>query len=278
MRKTLFVLSFIPVFLLALVAQHALACCIDNDLDGYGIAYLSECDHPDEFDCDDDAGDDPAICATCTCEEPDCAPCARCINPGAAEAPYGGPLCDDGVDNDCDGDIDIVDADCFECTEPGACDDQNPCTDDDCVAGFCVNTNNAAPCDDGNPCTADDVCAEGGCSGVPFDLDADEDGFVSELCGGTDCDDSDPAVRPGAFEGPADDPTCTDGVDNNCNGYLDFEDAGCAVGSACAPAETADAAVYGAPSREKSRLSSFLFALLLPIGAVVLLRRVFRKK
>ena len=35
MRKTILACFFTPVFLLALVAQYALACCIDNDQDGY---------------------------------------------------------------------------------------------------------------------------------------------------------------------------------------------------------------------------------------------------
>jgi hypothetical protein len=277
MRKTRFVLSFTLVFLLALVAQHALACCIDDDGDGYGVAFLDECFYPDELDCDDNAADDPAICATCACEEPDCAPCARCINPGAAEAAYRGPLCGDGVDNDCDGDIYDLDTGCQECSIPEDCDDANPCTDDDCVTGFCVNTNNADPCDDGNPCTTDDFCAEGGCTGVPFDLDQDEDGSVSDLCGGDDCDDSDPTAYPGGIEGPVGDISCEDESDNDCNGYIDLRDVGC-KDAGWAPAETADAAVYGAPSREGSKLSNLLFALLLPLGAVVLLRRILRKR
>ena len=36
--------------------------------------------------------------------------------------------------------------------------------------------------------------------------------------------DSDPAVHRAAFEGPADDPPCTDQVDNNCNGYIDGDE------------------------------------------------------
>jgi hypothetical protein len=186
-------------------------------------------------------------------------------------------MCGDGVDNDCDGKIDMLDEGCFECALPEDCDDGNPCTDDLCVGNVCTNENNTAPCDDGDACTLDDACSGGSCvAGGP--LDADEDGFVSDLCDGDDCDDSDPAVHPGTWEGPAEDPTCTDGVDNNCNGYLDLEDAGCAAGSACAPAETADAAVYGTESREGSKLSTLLFALLVPLGAAVLSRRLFRKR
>ena len=45
-------------------------------------------------------------------------------------------------------------------------------------------------------------------------LDEDGDGHNSVLSGGDDCDDSDPAVYPGAEEIP-------DGKDNNCNGQID---------------------------------------------------------
>ncbi len=104
-------------------------------------------------------------------------------------------------------------------------------------------------------------------------IDEDEDGY----CVPADCDDSNAAVYPGAFEAPYGDPVCTDGIDNNCNGYTDAEDAGCAAGG-WALGESADASVYGAPSREDSNLTNLLFALLLPAGTVVLLRRVFSRK
>jgi len=58
--------------------------------------------------------------------------------------------------------------------------------------------------------------------------DADEDGYDDEACGGDDCDDTDPAVNPGALEGPPADPTCTDRVDNDCDGYVDQDDPDCA--------------------------------------------------
>jgi len=261
MRKTPLFLCLTPFFLLTLLiatAGYTFAChCEDEDGDGYGAPGSTPvlCQYPD-VDCDDT---NPAV------------------NPGATEGPYGSGVCSDGIDNNCRNGIDNLDPGCQQCSVDADCNDANPCTDDDCDAGFCAYTNNTAPCDDGNVCTSGDVCLDGGCSGVAFDLDQDGDGHVAEVCGGKDCNDSDPAVHPGVFEAPPDGPACTDGIDNNCNGYTDLEDAGCVAG-VCSPASAADAAVYGTPSEQGSRLSTILFALLLPVGAVILVRRVFRKR
>ena len=48
--------------------------------------------------------------------------------------------------------------------------------------------------------------------------DGDGDGFVAALCGGDDCDDTDPAVFPGADE-------WCNGVDDDCDGTVDEDDA-----------------------------------------------------
>ncbi|MBI4831288.1 MAG: putative metal-binding motif-containing protein [Candidatus Lindowbacteria bacterium] len=102
----------------------------DDDLDGDGYRIAVDCD-------DTDAS----------------------VRPGAAE------VCDDGIDNDCDGQIDSADPDC----------------------------------------------------GAP-PVDADGDGYASDI----DCDDSDPAVNPGAAE------VCDDGIDNDCDGRVDSADSDCA--------------------------------------------------
>ena len=55
----------------------------------------------------------------------------------------------------------------------------------------------------------------GGC----WDLDGDS--YADEACGGTDCDDSSYSVNPGADE------VCTDGIDNDCDGFVDGLDPDC---------------------------------------------------
>jgi hypothetical protein len=59
------------------------------------------------------------------------------------------------------------------CINAGQCDDGNPCTLDQCVAGQCVNTpiagccQDVMDCDDGNPCTLD-ICVAGACVHQPI--------------------------------------------------------------------------------------------------------------
>ncbi|MBK6944839.1 MAG: T9SS type A sorting domain-containing protein [Flavobacteriales bacterium] len=130
----------------------------------------------------------------------------------------------DGIDNNCDGQID-EDGVCG-CAPAGTpCDDGNSCTDNDTEDGACncgggLFTTNV--CDDGDPNTINDICFNGACIGTPC-ADADADGFTT--CQG-DCDDANAAVHPGVTE------VC-DGIDNNCDGQID-EDNVCG----CLPAGT----------------------------------------
>ena len=89
--------------------------------------------------------------------------------------------------------------------------------------------------------------ALGGCPSVC--IDADGDGYgnpASSQCTfeQLDCDDGNPAGHPGATEGAVGDPTCSDGVDNDCDALADGDDPGCQV---CVDA---DGDGYGDPASD----------------------------
>jgi alpha-tubulin suppressor-like RCC1 family protein len=82
-------------------------------------------------------------------------------------------------------------------------------------------------CDDLDPCSDLDTCQTGVCQAGMANKDTDLDTYVDQACGGSDCDDSLAFVNPGASEGPAGDPTCTDTHDNDCSGQADMNDPVC---------------------------------------------------
>jgi hypothetical protein len=132
----------------------------DNNCDGYKDFLTDE----------DKDGDGVPWCAgDCDDNDPNRSPLID-------ERPFGDPSCSDGIDNDCDGYVDLADA---------------------------------------------------SCSG-PEDLDGDgycNPGHISCINGSaTDCNDLDPNVNPGATEGPFGDPTCNDGIDNDCDELIDLDD------------------------------------------------------
>jgi len=55
----------------------------------------------------------------------------------------------------------------------------------------------------------------GGSGGADVECDRDGDGHLARTCGGEDCDDEDPTVRPGGAE------LCGNGRDDDCNGAID---------------------------------------------------------
>lgn len=56
---------------------------------------------------------------------------------------------------------------------PIVCNDENPCTDDQCSAGECQYTNNESTCDDNDACTSADQCRSGECVGESVEVPTD---------------------------------------------------------------------------------------------------------
>jgi hypothetical protein len=83
---------------------------------------------------------------------------------------------------------------------------------------------NCPPCVYDLTGTFQGTCGSCGITPEPDCPDADGDGYKASYCGGTDCNDTKPAVYPGA-SGP-----CDDGIDNDCDGLIDSEDPDCASG------------------------------------------------
>ncbi|MBW1811275.1 MAG: hypothetical protein JRJ87_24000 [Deltaproteobacteria bacterium] len=189
------------------------------------------CSNNQDDDCDTLTDMDDPDCSGCT-ENEDCDD----LNPCTADLCDAGACSNPAVANDtpCD--------DGLYCTEPDLCSDgecngtRRDCSelDDQCNTGVCDELNSQCvahpkdaetPCNDGDDCTMNDMCDTGSCLGEP--LDADSDGFVSDLCDGDDCDDGDPDVNPGENEGPVWDAECDDLADNDCDQDTDGDDIGC---------------------------------------------------
>ena len=156
----------------------------------------------------------------------------------ASDGVLGHEICGDGLDNDCDGDVDMWDDDCGGGCVPGQ---QRPCGNDegDCVAG--VQTCDA----DGQwgPCEGGYAGGEEVCDGRDNDCDGDTD--EDDVCGsGSDCEpgETEPCgidqgecqsgVRTCTAEGYWSDcagaveplPEWCNGLDDDCDGMTDEGD------------------------------------------------------
>ena len=209
---------------------------LDNDGDLYFDCYDSDCDphyvcEGTETSCGDGLDDDSDTLIDCN--DPDCVNDNYCIdadldgynavedcndanatiNPGAQE------VCADGVDQDCDSLIDCADnSECIAETGPhgGLCEFPELTCDDglDNDGDELIDCYDPDCCDDVVNCA---VCYADDCT------DDDADGYyVQAECGvEQDCDDTQAGVNPGVVN-----EVCADGLDNNCNGYVDCDPGG----------------------------------------------------
>jgi hypothetical protein len=132
--------------------------------------------------------------------------------------------CQDGTDNDCDGATDAADTDCAPvCVPTGpsetVCDDG---LDDDCDGLF--------DCDDSD-CDGDPACQTGMACGDYVDKGACNNDPNCEWVGSPKSGFCQDAVACSPTENP--EVSCTDGLDNDCNGATDCDDGNCSADPAC---------------------------------------------
>ena len=213
--------------------------CTDADLDG--VCVTNDCNDGNPTctsDCTD--ADFDGVCATNDCDDgvASCATVCADADGDGLRACEGD--CNDanaGCTTDCTDDDDdgfCVTTDCDEqngATFPGAApaDDAQACMRDadgdewgDAAppAGVTAGTD----CDDQSAATFPGAAPADGALACMLDADGDDHGSTSPPPGvtaGSDCDDAAPAINPAQVE------NCSDGMDNDCNGDSDGDDAGC---------------------------------------------------
>ena len=251
---------------LCLAAPEVCDDSADNDLDGdvdcedlEDCLSFPGCDYGDGDcctnngtpGCDNDLGED----CVCALDEFCCTTIwdPVCVNLYTDEcgASCGGPEvetdCTDGLDDDLDGLIDCLDADCGlqpVCQPESDCGDSldndsdgdTDCSDSDCaVAALCQPE---SACDDEVDNDEDGAtdCDDSDCSSFPDCLPPSpeicDDGLDNDEDGDTDCDDIDDCAVFPACQPPGDE-DCDDGVDNDSDGDLDCDDSDCVFDPIC---------------------------------------------
>jgi hypothetical protein len=206
-------------------------------VDGASDGSLPGCSR--DQDCDDgsDCTADRCTAGACANTPLDCSAKTDACNTGTcvegrgcvAEPRADGTVCDDG----------------HFCSDGDACDNgtcvgvPRDCSvlDGPCASGACSESAGACtaeplgddtPCEDGLVCTVRTTCQGGACVGDPFDCSA-----LDSACTAGRCDEAAAACVADALgpfpglEGPLGDPTCSNGLDDDCNGLTDLDDPVC---------------------------------------------------
>jgi Putative metal-binding motif len=162
---------------------------------------------------DSNCGDNGDSCANCPYNR-DCET-GVCVCFGDA-TPSGENNCGNGVDDDCDGDIDCDDSHCSgdSCAANGMI-----CSGSNCVCSGNGGTAQSpeSSCTDGhdNDCDGNTDCADSNCNGVSC-------GANGMICSGGSC-----ACSGNGGTAQGSESACTDGHDNDCDGSTDCGDTNC---------------------------------------------------
>jgi lysophospholipase L1-like esterase len=171
-------------------------CCEDGDCTApdtcVGHACTSACNDGDSRACyEGPAGTEGVgVCrgGTRTCSGGAWGDCAGQVLPSVE-------VCDDTVDNDCNGLVDGADPECTSCSADVDCNDGDLCNGKEiCSAGAC-QSGTPLDCDDGDPCTKDLCAPATGCEHTP---DTSEECADYEPEGSCGCD---ALYRPGSSQG-----------------------------------------------------------------------------
>ncbi|MDI3286895.1 putative metal-binding motif-containing protein [Polyangium sp. 15x6] len=152
------------------------------------------------------AADCPNTCGDGTCDgaetrqscPKDCGYCGDLVCQDGFESPSSNPP---APKVSCPQDCTVL-----TCATNADCNDMIACTTNVCSAGVCTYPPNNAACGASGKCLGAASTDPSGCCS-----DIDGDGYAAATCGGSDCNDGDPSIHPGALE------QC-DGVDRNCDG------------------------------------------------------------
>ena len=232
------------------------ACELDQPCpDGYSCQLAQTMEGVESYQCVNDAG--VCSCSSLAVESAMTTPCVNenefgscigvraCTTDGLSECSAmeaSSEVCN-GVDDDCDGDVDEA-----------TCDDGNPCTEDSCVEdeGCTYTPLVDVECLDGDPCTVADHCENGECVGSPVTCN-DDNVCTDDSCDGAGgclfaplpnlCDDGDACTvgdvcADGMCVGSVtlvcdDNNPCTDDACGETGCVFTANESGCDDGSAC---------------------------------------------